>query len=190
MKEKTTKVMPLLALRGILVFPNMIMHLDVGREKSVAALEKAMVEDNEIFLVSQRQANLDNPKPEDLYTVGTVASIKQILKLPGGTVRVLVEGISRAKVVNFLEWEPLFLAEIELLAEDDTVTSETEVYMRALLHQFERYIKMSKKIPADTLLSVSEVEEPGRLADLISSHLSLKVEQKQQMLEAISTTQR
>ncbi|HBS93631.1 MAG TPA: endopeptidase La, partial [Firmicutes bacterium] len=97
-------------------------------------------EDNEIFLVSQRQANLDNPKPEDLYTVGTVASIKQILKLPGGTVRVLVEGISRAKVVNFLEWEPLFLAEIELLAEDDTVTSETEVYMRALLHQFERYI--------------------------------------------------
>lgn len=190
MNQQTTKVMPLLALRGILVFPNMIMHLDVGREKSVAALEKAMVEDNEIILVSQRQANLDHPKPEDLYSVGTVASIKQILKLPGGTVRVLVEGISRAKVVNFLEWEPLFLAEIELLAEDETVTSDTEVYMRALLHQFERYIKMSKKIPADTLLTVSEVEEPGRLADLISTHLSLKVEQKQQMLEAISTARR
>lgn len=188
--KKNTKVLPLLALRGILVFPNMIMHLDVGREKSVAALEKAMVEDNEIFLVSQRQANLDDPAPEDLYTVGTVAGIKQILKLPGGTVRVLVEGISRAKVSDFLEWEPLFLAEVEVLAEDSTVTSNTEIYMRALLHQFERYIKMSKKIPADTLLSVSEVEEPGRLADLISTHLSLKIEQKQQVLEAVAIDQR
>lgn len=188
--KKNTKVLPLLALRGILVFPNMIMHLDVGREKSVAALEKAMVEDNEIFLVSQRQANLDDPAPEDLYTVGTVAGIKQILKLPGGTVRVLVEGISRAKVSDFLEWEPLFLAEVEVLEEDSTVTSNTEIYMRALLHQFERYIKMSKKIPADTLLSVSEVEEPGRLADLISTHLSLKIEQKQQVLEAVAIDQR
>lgn len=190
MKEKTTKVLPLLALRGILVFPNMIMHLDVGREKSVAALEKAMVEDNEIFLVSQRQANLDDPRPEDLFTMGTVAGIKQILKLPGGTVRVLVEGISRAKVLNFLEWEPLFLAEIEVLEDDNAVTANTEVYMRALLHQFERYIKMSKKIPADTMLSVTEVEDPGRLADLISTHLSLKIEQKQQVLEAVSIDSR
>ncbi len=190
MKKDSIKTMPVLALRGILVFPNMIMHLDVGREKSVAALEKALVEDNEIFLVSQRQANQDQPAPEDLYTTGTVAGIKQILKLPGGTVRVLVEGISRARVLSFLEWEPLFLAEIELLEEDERVTSETEVYMRALLNQFERYIKMSKKIPSDTLLSVSEVEEPGRLADLISTHLSLKIEQKQQMLEAVSATRR
>ena len=188
--NKKTKVMPVLALRGIQVFPNMIMHLDVGREKSVAALEKALVEDNEIFLVSQRQANLDQPKIKDLYTVGTVASIKQILKLPGGTVRVLVEGLSRGRIVKFQEWEPLFLADIELLEEEETVSSETEVYMRALLHQFERYIKMSKKIPTDTLLTVSEVEEPGRLADLISTHLTLKTEQKQQVLEAISTKER
>lgn len=183
-KTNTTRVMPLLALRGILVFPNMIMHLDVGRDKSVSALEKAMVDDNEILLVSQQQANLDEPGPEDLYSVGTVASIKQVLKLPGGTVRVLVEGMARARVVNFLDSDPLFMVEAELLPEDETLTPETEAYMRALLHQFERYIKMSKKIPMDTLVSVSEIEEPGRLADLITTHLTLKVEQKQQILEA------
>lgn len=182
--------MPVLALRGILVFPNMIMHLDVGREKSVAALEKALVEENEIFLVSQRQANMDDPQPEDLYTVGTIASIKQILKLPGGTIRVLVEGIARAKLIEFLESEPLFVAKVELLPEDEKITQQTEIHMRSLIHQFERYIKLSKKIPNDTLVSVQEVEEPGRLADLISTHLSLKVEQKQRMLEAVSTAQR
>lgn len=182
--------MPLLALRGILVFPNMIMHLDVGRENSIAALEKAMVDDNEILLVSQKQANLDEPGPEDLYSVGTVASIKQVLKLPGGTVRVLVEGMARARVVNFLDSTPLFLVEVELLVEDSAVTPEIEAYMRALLHQFELYIKMSKKIPSDTLVTVSEIEEPGRLADLITTHLTLKVEQKQQILESDNASQR
>lgn len=189
-KTKTTRVIPLLALRGILVFPDMIMHLDVGREKSVAALERAMVDDNEILLVSQRQANLDDPQPEDLFSVGTVASIKQVLKLPGGTVRVLVEGLARARVVRYLELEPLFLAEAELLAEDEADTPEHEAYMRALLHQFERYIKLSKKIPPDTLISISEIDEPGRLADLITGHLSLKVEQKQQILEAADSLRR
>lgn len=189
-KSYPTRTMPLLALRGILVFPNMIMHLDVGREKSVAALEKAMVDDNEVLLVSQRQANLDEPGPDDLFTVGTVASIKQVLKLPGGTVRVLVEGSARARVLNFLDTEPFFMVEAEMLNEDESVNPEIEAFMRALLHQFERYIKMSKKIPADTLVSVTEVEEPGRLADLITSHLTLKVEQKQQILEAASPVQR
>jgi len=190
MSNTNTKVIPLLALRGILVFPNMIIHLDVGREKSVSALEKAMVDDNEILLVSQRQANLDDPQPDDMFSVGTVASIKQVLKLPGGTVRVLVEGIHRAKVANFVDREPFFLVEAEVLEEDETQTPETEAYMRALLHQFERYIKMSKKIPADTLVSVSEIEEPGRLADLVTSHLTLKVDQKQQILEASSASLR
>jgi ATP-dependent Lon protease len=149
-----------------------------------------MVDDNEILLVSQQQANLDEPGPDDLFSVGTVASIKQVLKLPGGTVRVLVEGLARARLINFLDTEPFFLVEAELLAEDETVTPETEAYMRALLHQFERYIKMSKKIPVDTLVSVSEIEEPGRLADIITSHLSLKVDQKQQILEASNSLER
>lgn len=189
-KSNGTRVMPLLALRGILVFPNMIMHLDVGREKSVSALEKAMVDDNEVLLVSQRQANLDDPGPEDIFSVGTVASIKQVLKLPGGTVRVLVEGTSRARIVSYLETEPLFMVEADVLIEDETVNPEVEAYMRALLHQFERYIKMSKKIPMDTLVTVSEVQEPGRLADLITTHLTLKVEQKQLILEAANASQR
>src|SRR5690554_8135027 len=111
MSNTNTKVIPLLALRGILVFPNMIIHLDVGREKSVDALEKAMVDDNEILLVSQQQANLDEPGPDDLYSIGTVATIKQVLKLPGGTIRVLVEGAARARVINYLETEPLFMVE-------------------------------------------------------------------------------
>lgn len=189
-KTTGTRVMPLLALRGILVFPNMIMHLDVGRDKSVAALEKAMVDDNEVLLVSQRQANLDDPGPDDIFSVGTVAEIKQVLKLPGGTVRVLVEGTARARVESFLETDPLFMVEAEILPEDETVNPEVEAFMRALLHQFERYIKMSKKIPMDTLVTVSDVQEPGRLADLVTTHLTLKVEQKQLILEAASASQR
>lgn len=186
----TTRIMPLMALRGILVFPNMIMHLDVGREKSVSALEKAMVEDNEILLVSQRQANVDDPGPKDLFEYGTIAAVKQVLKLPGGTVRVLVEGLSRAKIISFTEQEPFFLAEVENLPEETSRDTEIEGFMRALVHQFERYIKMSKKIPPDTLVSVTEIDEPGRLADVITSHLTLKVEAKQQILEAISPRER
>jgi ATP-dependent Lon protease len=182
----TTRIMPLMALRGILVFPNMIMHLDVGREKSVSALEKAMVEDNEILLVSQRQANVDDPGSKDLFEYGTIAAVKQVLKLPGGTVRVLVEGLSRAKIISFDEQEHFFLAEVEQLPEETSRDTEIEGFMRALVHQFERYIKMSKKIPPDTLVSVTEIDEPGRLADVITSHLTLKVEAKQQILEAIS----
>lgn len=189
-KTKTTRVLPLLALRGILVFPNMIMHLDVGREKSVTALEKAMVDDNEVLLVSQRQANVDDPELEDLYEVGTVAAIKQVLKLPGGTVRVLVEGLSRAKIVNYIEADTCFVAEAEVIGEEAAVSAKVEGYMRALLHQFERYIKMSKKVPADTLMTVTEIEEPGRLADVITSHLALKVEAKQKVLEAFDPVQR
>ncbi|MTI95562.1 MAG: endopeptidase La [Firmicutes bacterium] len=189
-ETKSTRVLPLMALRGILIFPHMIMHLDVGREKSVAALEKAMVEDNEILLVSQRQSNVDEPEIDDLFSVGTIAAIKQVLKLPGGTVRVLVEGLSRARITDYLDTEPFYLAEAEAVAEPGGADRELEAYMRALLHQFERYIKMSKKIPADTLMSVSEIEDPGRLADVITSHLTLKTDAKQSILEAFEPRQR
>lgn len=189
-KTKTTRVLPLLALRGILVFPNMIMHLDVGRDKSVSALEKAMVDDNEVLLVSQRHATVDEPDPEGLFEVGTVAAIKQVLKLPGGTVRVLVEGLSRARIANYIETEASFVAEAEIVQEKAVSAAQVEGYMRALLHQFERYIKMSKKIPSDTLMTVTEIEEPGRLADVITSHLALKVEAKQRVLEAFDPVKR
>ncbi len=189
-RDNNTRIIPLVALRGILVFPSMIMHLDVGREKSVTALEKAMVDDNEIMLVSQRQANVDDPEPEELYDVGTIASIKQVLKLPGGTVRVLVEGLQRARVLNFVETQSSFEVEVETIEEDDQPSTRLEAHMRALLGQFEHYIKISKKVPSDTLVTVGEIEEPGRLADIVTSHLMLKIESKQKVLEAFDPLER
>ncbi len=180
------KIMPLLPLRGILVFPNMVLHLDVGRERSVNALEQAMVEDNKILLVAQKEARVDEPAPEDIYSMGTVAQVKQMLKLPGGTIRVLVEGLNRAYVRSFVAIEPYFKVEAEEVAEDTTRNVETEALMRSVLYQFEQYIKLSKKIPPETLVTVSAIEEAGRLADIIASHLALKVPQKQEILEATS----
>ncbi len=189
-QQQNTRVIPLVALRGIIIFPSMIMHLDVGREKSVTALEKAMVDDNEIMLVSQRQANVDEPEPEELYDVGTIASIKQVLKLPGGTVRVLVEGLYRARVLKFLDVQSSFEVEVETIEEDDQPSPHLEPYMRTLLAQFEQYIKMSKKVPSDTLATVGEIEEPGRLADIVTSHLTLKIESKQKVLESFDAKAR
>jgi ATP-dependent Lon protease len=178
--------MPLLPLRGILVFPNMVLHLDVGRERSVNALEQAMVEDNKILLVAQKEARVDEPAPEDIYNMGTVAQVKQMLKLPGGTIRVLVEGLTRAVVKKFVATEPYFQVEAEEVDEDTGRNVETEALMRSVLYQFEQYIKLSKKIPPETLVTVSAIEEAGRLADVIASHLALKVPQKQEILDATS----
>ena len=167
-------------------FPNMVLHLDVGRERSVNALEQAMIEDNKILLVAQKEAKIDDPTPDDIYTMGTIAQIKQMLKLPGGTIRVLVEGLSRAKVQSLIGEDPYLLAEAEEVAEDDTKSVEIEALMRSVIYQFEQYIKLSKKIPPETLVAVSSVEEPGRLADLIASHLTLRIQQKQEILEVVS----
>lgn len=183
MAEKQ-KTLPLLPLRGILVFPNMVLHLDVGRERSVNALEQAMVEDNKVLLVAQKEARVDEPTPDDIYTMGTIAQIKQMLKLPGGTIRVLVEGLSRAYVRSFMDADPFFKVEAEEVPEDNTKTVEVEALMRSVIYQFEQYIKLSKKIPPETLVTVSGIEEPGRMADIIASHLTLKVQQKQDILEA------
>ncbi|MBS4031075.1 MAG: endopeptidase La [Clostridiales bacterium] len=184
------KVLPLLPLRGILVFPNMVLHLDVGRERSVSALEQAMVEDNKVLLVAQKEARVDEPGPDDIYIMGTIAQVKQMLKLPGGTIRVLVEGLSRAHVSEMIATEPYFQARAEEVEEDETKDVEVEALMRSLLYQFEQYIKLSKKIPPETLVTVSAIEEPGRLADVIASHLTLKVQQKQGILEATAPRDR
>jgi ATP-dependent Lon protease len=189
MAEKA-KVLPLLPLRGILVFPNMVLHLDVGRERSVNALEQAMVEDNKVLLVAQKEARVDEPAQDDIYTMGTVAQIKQMLKLPGGTIRVLVEGLTRAHVRGFIEQDPFFKVEAEEVPEDNTKSVEVEALMRSVIYQFEQYIKLSKKIPPETLVTVSGIEEPGRMADIIASHLTLKVQQKQEILEATSPKDR
>lgn len=194
MLEKNNQIrireLPLLPLRGILVFPYMVIHLDVGREKSVKAIDEAMLQNREIMLVTQKEAQTDEPREEDIYQVGTVAEIKQLLKLPGGTIRVLVEGLARGRVLRHLQKEPFMKVELEQYTEKWEKGPEIEALMRSLVYQFEQYVKISKKIPPETVVSVVSVEDPGRLADIISSHLSLKIGDKQTILEAVSVKTR
>src|SRR5690625_3507620 len=138
--------LPLLPLRGLLVFPSMVLHLDVGREKSVTAIEKAMMDDHKIFLAAQKQVSLEDPEPNDIYQVGTVAKVKQMLKLPNGTNRVLVEGIQRAELVRFVDQKEEFNVEIKMLEEEHGEVNEEEALMRSLLNLFGQYIKVSRKI--------------------------------------------
>ncbi len=184
------KVLPLLPLRGILVFPYMVIHLDVGREKSVQAIEEAMLQDRVIFLATQKEAQTDEPTEDDIFQIGTIAEVKQLLKLPGGTIRVLVEGIARARVRRFVSVEPHFLVEVEQYSEVFQKSSEIEALMRSLIYQFEQYVKLSKRIPPETVVSVVNLDEPGRLADIIASHLALRIEDKQSVLESINIVQR
>lgn len=188
--SKEKEQLPLLPLRGLLVFPNMVLHLDVGRERSVKALEEAMVGDNRIVLMAQKDAKVDEPAEADLFTVGTVALIKQMIKLPGGTIRVLVEGLTRAAIARYLHTEPFFKVEALLIPEETVKTPEVEALRRSLIYQFEQYLKASRRVPPETLATVSGIEDPGRLADIIASHLSLKIHQKQELLEAAPAKER
>lgn len=188
--ENKIRTIPLLPLRGILVFPYMIIHLDVGREKSISALEEAMLHDRLIMLAAQKDAQNDMPEPDEIFEVGTVAEIKQLLKLPGGTIRVLVEGLHRAKIVEYKELDNYYQVEIDEFDESKERTTEIEALTRTAIHQFEQWVKFSKKIPPETLVSVIAVEEPGRLADIIASHLALKIEDKQALLSGINVEER
>ncbi|MBM7096552.1 MULTISPECIES: endopeptidase La [Alteribacter] len=190
MGNNERKTLPLLPLRGLLVYPTMVLHLDVGRNKSVQALERAMVEEEKIFLATQKEISVDEPGLDDIYQVGTLAKVKQMLKLPNGTIRVLVEGISRGEIKEFHEQEEYYEADIELKEERLEATVEEQALMRNVLEQFEQYIKLSKKISQETFASVADIIEPGRLADIISSHLPLKIVQKQDMLETYSVGER
>lgn len=188
--DPVRSVLPLLPLRGVLVFPYMVIHLDVGREKSVQAIEEAMLLDRKIFLATQKEAQKDEPSEEDIYLVGTVAEIKQLLKLPGGTIRVLVEGLSRGRIVKYTGNSPFFRVEIEEFKDPVTKTPEIEALMRSLIYQFEQYVKLSKRIPPETVVSVVNLEEPGRLADIIASHLNLKIDDRQIILESVDIARR
>jgi ATP-dependent Lon protease len=183
--QTACRYIPMLPLRGVLVFPYTVIHLDVGRKKSISAIEEAMMDTKEIFLATQKEAQTDEPEMEDIYTAGTVAEIKQILKMPGGTMRVLVEGLHRAKITRFISSEPYMQVEIEEYKEDnEPKTPELDALMRTLISEFEQYVRLSKKIPPETVVSVMAIEEPGRLADVIASHLSLRIQEKQKVLEA------
>ena len=188
--KKKLKKYPLLPLRGILVFPTMIIHLDVGRDKSIKALETAMVQDGTIMLATQKEAQTDNPGFEDIFEVGTVMQIKQLLKLPGGTIRILVEGLHRARIENFEDIGEYITVDVEEYFEKDEKTTEIETLKRLVMEQFEQWVKIGKKIPSDTLLSVMGIDEAGKLADIVAGHLTLSIEDKQSLLNAISVKDR
>lgn len=189
MTNNTTQL-PLLPLRGLLVFPSMVLHLDVGRNKSVIALEKAMMDNQVIFLAAQKKVSVNDPATEDIYRVGTSAKVKQMLKLPNGTIRVLIEGMNRGEIVRFIEEKDEFIVEIKELEDVHDDSHEEEALMRSLLDLFEQYTKLSKKVTQETLATVADIAEPGRLADIITSHLSLKLKDKQELLEIDNVKER
>ncbi len=187
---ETDLTLPVLPLRDVVVYPHMVIPLFVGREKSILALDSAMKSGKEVLLVAQRQADVDDPEIKDLYDVGTIATILQLLKLPDGTVKVLVEGGSRASISRFAE-EQFFSAEVQRLSEDEDFDErEIEVLTRSVISQFEQYVKLNKKVPPEILTSLSGIDQPGRLADTVAAHMSLKLAEKQKVLEIVSLRSR
>lgn len=187
--QKTTNV-PLLPLRGLLVYPSMVLHIDVGRNRSVAALEQAMLEDQLILLVTQKEMHDEQPEEQDLYPIGTIAYVKQMLKLPNGTLRILVEGVARASWTNYQALEKYTVVDIDVKEEALDKDIETQALMRTLLTYFEKYAKASNKITSETISTVADIEEPGRLADIIASHLPFKIADKQEVLEMLNVKKR
>ena len=185
------KILPILPLRDIVVFPHQPVPLFVGREKSVRALEEAMrAEGKQILLATQKDKDDDDPAPEGIYSVGVVATVLQLLKLPDGTVKVLVEGRARAGISRFTDQSEFYEAEIAYVAEDGVGSSEAEALSRAVVEQFENYVKLNKKVPPEALAAIPQIENPGELADRIASHLSVKIVEKQQLLEVFNVVKR
>jgi ATP-dependent Lon protease len=185
-----TKTLPVLPLRDIVVFPHMVVPLFVGRDKSVRALEEVMRNDKQILLATQKNSADDDPAPSAIYEIGVVATVLQLLKLPDGTVKVLVEGRSRARITHFTDQSDFYQAEVEHVEEDGGQVHEAEALSRAVVEQFENYIKLNKKVPPEALASIPQIAEPGKLADSIAAHLSVKIADKQQLLEVFNVVKR
>jgi ATP-dependent Lon protease len=181
---------PVLPLRDIVVFPHMIVPLFVGREKSVRALEDVMKDDKQILLVTQKNAAQDDPSTSDIFTVGTVGTVLQLLKLPDGTVKVLVEGGQRARIKGFADNDQFFQAYADVIEEKTSGQQEVEALARTVVSQFEQYIKLNKKIPPEVLVSINQIDDPGKLADTVASHLTLKIPEKQELLETEGVSER
>ena len=181
---------PVLPLRDIVVFPHMIVPLFVGREKSVRALEDVMKDDKQILLVAQKNASQDDPTTDDIHSVGTIGTVLQLLKLPDGTVKVLVEGSARARVIEYYDNEEFFQARAQQITSDEGDPQEVEAMSRSVLAQFEQYVKLNKKVPPEVLVSVNQIDDPAKLCDTIASHLSIKLEEKQELLEVVSLIER
>ncbi|MBX9608894.1 MAG: endopeptidase La [Gammaproteobacteria bacterium] len=187
---ESSNVLAVLPLRDVVVYPHMVIPLFVGREKSIRALERAMEDGKQILLVAQKSAGDDNPQPDDIHTVGTVSNILQLLKLPDGTIKVLVEGVQRARIEAFVETDDLYAASCEMIDTEEVSGREGEVLSRSLMSQFEQYVKLNKKVPPEIISSLSSIDDPSRLADTIAAHMAIKIQDKQQVLEIIPLRER
>ena len=177
------EIYPILPLRDIVVYPKMIVPLFVGREKSIKALQSAIDNDKNIVLATQKDAAIEDPVPDDIFRIGTLGTVVQLVRLPDGTVKVLVEGLERVKIDEFVPGEGFMKVTAEILPEDNVNDVETEALARAVMSQFEEYVKLSKKVPPEVLVSVSQIDDYNKLADTIASHLTLKIDEKQILLE-------
>ncbi|MEW8624514.1 MAG: endopeptidase La [Candidatus Thiodiazotropha sp.] len=187
----TANIVPVLPLRDVVVYPHMVIPLFVGRDKSIQALDSAMQSNKQILLAAQKSADVDDPDIDDMYAIGTLANILQLLKLPDGTVKVLVEGGERARIIEFVENDDFFTARLETLTDSiDLAGRETEVLMRSATNLFDQYVKLNKKVPPEVLTSLSSIDDPSRLADTIAAHMSLKLEEKQHVLEMPNVRER
>ena len=180
--------LPVLPLRDIVIYPFMIVPLFVGREKSVKALEEVMKDDKQILLIAQKNASQDDPGPDDIYSIGTLGTVLQLLKLPDDTVKVLVEGGRRVRVTGYSERADFFEARAVDMEEVPGDTAELQAAARTVVSEFENYVKLNKKVPPEVVVSINKIEEPSKLADTISAHLALKVAEKQQLLEIDSVS--
>ncbi|MBT7225503.1 MAG: endopeptidase La, partial [Gammaproteobacteria bacterium] len=184
--DSSNTLFPLLPLRDVVVYPQIVQPLFVGRPKSIKALEVAMASNKKVLLVAQKNASDDEPAADDLYQIGTVATILQLIRLPDGTVKVLVEGLDRAQLRNVSFDEDHFRAETLSLQTEAVAEKEAELLIRSLLSQFEQYVQLSKKIPPEVMTSISSIDEPGRLVDTIANHMTLQLQEKQNLLELVS----
>ena len=185
-----TEALPVLPLRDVVVYPHMVIPLFVGREKSIKALDKAMEGNKQILLVAQKSAAEDDPGEDQTYDIGTLANILQLLKLPDGTIKVLVEGTSRASISNYVEDDGMFIADVEVLEPEVIDEQEMDVHARSAMNQFEQYVKLNKKVPPEIISSLSSIDDASRLADTIAAHMSIKIEEKQHVLEIIDIKER
>lgn len=188
--KQNMRRLPLLPIRGLVVYPGMVLHLDVGREKSVRALEKAIVEDSMILLCSQTENDIEDPSTDDIYRVGTIVKVRKMVKLPNGTIRVQVEGIIRAEAVVYLANDAFYEVNVREMPEEASTDLEIDALMRTVLSQFEHYINLTEKVTPETLAAISVIDKPGRLADVICSRLSLKIKDKQEILETVDVKER
>src|SRR3989339_892518 len=195
-KEKSEKLsewkeeLPLIPIRNMVVFPQMIVPLFIGRTKSIKALEDTLKKEKMIVFSCQKSEDVEEPAPKDLCTIGTLVEIVQMLSLPDGTTKILVEGISRIRIEKFTQESPYYKVLVNRIEEPEGLTAEAEALVRSTIKSFEDYVKLNKKIPPETLMSIINVDKPGRLADLIASYLTLKIDQKQSILESISVEKR